>query len=243
MDELGRGTSPNDGTRLAAAVLEAMACAGMSGIFATHLHGIIGLPLQTDRLVWKRMAIEDANDRLRTKWTYRLEDGVCTDSMALATALQFGLPQRIIDRAEALTRCMSNEVSGFSAEADASTLSLQTIKSMMSDICGGETVVEFQPEWNAPAFCDGKTTLYVLELTTKPKRYYVGETDDIRKRLKQHRAKGEWWAKASALLAVKEEGKSVARSLESSLIRQLASQGVPMQSVFDGRTTRATPRQ
>jgi DNA mismatch repair ATPase MutS len=242
VDELGRGTSPKDGTRLAAAVLEAMACAGMSGIFATHLHGIIGLPLQTDRLVWKRMAIDNANDSLRSKWTYRLEEGVCTDSMALTTALQFGLPQHVIDRAEALTACMANDVDG-SFKANGLTVSLQTVRGMMTDVCGGKPIVELQPEWNAPASFDGRTTLYALELTTNPKRYYVGETDDIRKRLKQHRAKGEWWAKASALLVVVDEGKSTARSYESSLIRQLASQGIPMQSVYDGRTSRATPRQ
>lgn len=45
VDELGRGTSPRDGTCLAGAELEAMVEAGMSGVFATHLHDVLNLPL------------------------------------------------------------------------------------------------------------------------------------------------------------------------------------------------------
>ena len=60
VDELGRGTSPKDGTCLAGAVLEAMAEAGMSGVFATHLHDVLNLPLKgLDRIAMKRMAIQE----------------------------------------------------------------------------------------------------------------------------------------------------------------------------------------
>ena len=108
VDELARGTSPYDGTRLAGAVLEAMAERGMSGFFATHLHGIIDLPLRgRDRIQLKRMAIlhdedDPRHDAESYKWTYQLEDGVCTDSLALVTAERFGLPSEIIERADEL---------------------------------------------------------------------------------------------------------------------------------------------
>jgi MutS domain V/MutS domain I len=108
VDELARGTSPHDGTRLAGAVLEAMAERGMCGIFATHLHGIIDLKLKGEnRITLKRMAIlhddsKDMHDADTYEWTYRLEDGVCTDSLALVTAERFGLPSEIIQRAEEL---------------------------------------------------------------------------------------------------------------------------------------------
>lgn len=36
------------------------------------------------------------------RWTYKLSDGVCRDSMALVTAKQYGISQDIIRRAEAL---------------------------------------------------------------------------------------------------------------------------------------------
>ena len=106
VDELGRGTSPRDGTRLAGAVLESMAGSGMSGIFATHLHDVLELPLDTRRIVTKRIKIDRSQEddgTTKYEWTHKLEDGVCKDSMALVTAEKFGLPDEIISRARELT--------------------------------------------------------------------------------------------------------------------------------------------
>jgi hypothetical protein len=82
VDEIGRGTSPKDGTSLAGAILEQMSgVSRMNGMFATHLHGILKLPYSSAaeaRIRKKRMAItEDSQGEL--KWTYTLEDGVCTN--------------------------------------------------------------------------------------------------------------------------------------------------------------------
>ena len=41
-------------------------------------------------------------DTGEVRWTYTLEDGRCTDSMALNTAKQYGIDRTIVDRAEAL---------------------------------------------------------------------------------------------------------------------------------------------
>ena len=105
VDEIGRGTSPKDGTSLAGAILEKMAESYMSGMFATHLHGILKLPYSSTaeaRLRKKRMAISEyGNGQL--KWTYTVEDGVCTNSLALLTAAKFGLPKSILQRAEQLS--------------------------------------------------------------------------------------------------------------------------------------------
>ena len=72
VDEIGRGTSPKDGTSLAGAILEEMSgSSGMSGMFATHLHGIINLPYSSAaeaRLRKKRMAITEDDDG-DLKWT------------------------------------------------------------------------------------------------------------------------------------------------------------------------------
>ena len=82
VDEIGRGTSPKDGTSLAGAILEEMSgSSGMSGMFATHLHGILNLPYSSAaeaRLRKKRMAITEDDDG-DLKWTYLLEDGICTN--------------------------------------------------------------------------------------------------------------------------------------------------------------------
>jgi DNA mismatch repair ATPase MutS len=81
VDEIGRGTSPKDGTSLAGAILEQMSVSCMSGMFATHLHGILNLPYSSAaeaRLRKKRMAITDVRHG-ELKWTYILEDGICTN--------------------------------------------------------------------------------------------------------------------------------------------------------------------
>lgn len=82
VDEIGRGTSPKDGTSLAGAILEEMSgSSGMSGMFATHLHGILNLPYSSAaevRLRKKRMAITEDDDG-HLQWTYLLEDGICTN--------------------------------------------------------------------------------------------------------------------------------------------------------------------
>jgi len=101
IDELGRGTSPADGTALAGAVLESMCEKQFSGFFATHLHGVLDLEMSgaaKARMKAKRMGIaESGTDEV--EWTFRMEDGVSADSLALVTAKKFGMPQAIIDRA------------------------------------------------------------------------------------------------------------------------------------------------
>ncbi len=74
----------------------------MNAIFATHLHEILGLPLQTSHLARKKMGVETGADG-QPVWTYRLEDGFCEDSMALYTAEAQGVPPGILKRAKHLT--------------------------------------------------------------------------------------------------------------------------------------------
>jgi hypothetical protein len=81
-----------------------MADLGMSGIFATHLHDVLDLPLRKTRIVTKRIKIVHDEKDGSYEWTHKLEDGICTDSMALVTAERFGLPEEIIRRAEELTQ-------------------------------------------------------------------------------------------------------------------------------------------
>jgi hypothetical protein len=292
VDELGRGTSPRDGTRLAGAVLEAMAKREMSGIFATHLHDILELPLERkDRIVTKRMAIdqqttttqeEDDHDIDSYEWTYRLEDGVCTDSLALVTAARFGLPEEIIRRAEELAAYLPERVSsstrnhyleddgsqGLNDEQSSSEEELETILpssttpsrppkkkgrnnrqdceesfqkavALVEDVLGQSAIV-IPPRWSPPASLGIKSCVYVLELAhcdDGPPRYYVGETDSLSQRLRQHRKKGLPWAQSRAV-ALPVNSKTQARAWESLLIQKLAQSGFSMESVADGRSLR-----
>ena len=246
VDELGRGTSPRDGTRLSGAVLEAMAAAGMSGIFATHLHDIFKLPLQSkSRIVQKRMAIhEQTFDGDDYTWTYRLEDGVCTDSLALITAKKFGIPFDILQRAEALSVFLPTSDDPEHSERNMTVQLPYPKLNGMPDISNiietttGQSFVEVAPGWSIPAAYNGKSVVYVLKLQTNPTRYYVGESDNIRSRIEKHRTKGSGYNNAVAFITIAPLGKSQARMWENRLIRKFASSGVPLDSVADGRTIR-----
>eukprot|EP00977_Amphora_coffeiformis_P025658 scaffold21117_cov170-Amphora_coffeaeformis.AAC.2 len=255
VDELGRGTSPRDGTRLAGAVLEAMATAGMKGIFATHLHEILDLPLDgKDRITAKRMAMYDKDksgfESSFYQWTYRLEDGVCRDSMALVTAAQFGLPESVLSRAEVLGEYLSTNspldkersekgrgslpVNGFSVGSIPRTLSeLTPLAQQMT----GKEAISIQPGHSVPSWMEGCSCLYIIELDENPARFYVGETDGLSQRMEQHRSKGRSWANASAVV-FRAPNKSVSREWETRLIRSLVQAGADLTSTVDGRRKR-----
>ena len=286
VDELGRGTSPKDGTVIAGAVLEEMAKKGMSGIFATHLHGILGLPLNKEaleRIKLKRMAIHDSKGERtvnlieidRFEWTYRLEDGVCTESLALVTAAKFGLPENILHRANEfislspVTSPLSyNDNNGydvFPPKLDKPTTDffeangLSKEKKLVLDdaIRLVETIIDSKfetvripPQWMSPSSLEGRTCVYILEIKNQSShscesddssstRYYVGETDSLSRRLKQHRAKGDNWALLTAAAIPVLGGKSEARNVESLLIRKMVKSGFDMISVTDGRSIRS----
>lgn len=262
VDELGRGTSPKDGTRLAGAVLEAMAKAGMSGIFATHLHDILELPLEAkERISTKRMAIEQDEDSY--DWTYRLEDGVCTDSLALVTAARFGLPEEIILRAEELadylpdygrlTKSLEEDIQEEETRVDLKSTQrtpppttngnrLPTSEFLravaLAEDLTGQSSVTIPPHWFPPASLGNKSCVYVLEIPRDPPRYYVGETDSLPQRLRQHRKKGGAWAESRAA-AFSVESKTQARAWESLLIQKLAQSGFALESISDGRSLRS----
>lgn len=265
VDELGRGTSPRDGTCLAGAVLEAMAQAGMNGIFATHLHDILDLPLQGRGLIrMKRMTFESSKGDTGPNyvWTYKMDDGFCKNSLALVTAAKFGLPQSVLERAKFFGTSL-NETDDVSVmvdpteDEDDTSLSagetssnkdskgehsLQRATYFAEQISGVEPgrSIRIPPHWTCPPALEGCSCVYILELDNN--RFYVGETDSLRKRLLQHRSKGGEWKSCTAVAIGISDGKSQARLVESLLIRKLAQAGFIMESTSDGRVVRSSRR-
>lgn len=254
VDELARGTSPRDGTVLAAAVLEEMAQRGMSGIFATHLHELLELPLMSsDRLRRKQMEIrkEYCNNTTNYRWTFHLGDGVCTDSLALETAERFGVPGKILARAEAFREQLTHAEKASSPTNTTRQLDYEgkvtierQIREQVFDLVeqtAMRNATVIPANWMPPASLEGTSCVYVLSLNDQVSgeiRCYVGETDNLRKRIQQHRAKGEAWKMAEVIAIPMQEGKTEARALESQLIRSLANVGVDLVSTRDGRTIR-----
>jgi GIY-YIG catalytic domain len=166
--------------------------------------------------------------------------------MALITAEHFGIPKHIIHRAEALSAFLPNTAVREGAAANFTAVAADQLAndvhsadiSLLLEETSGQKVCEIPPGWNAPASFDGKSVVYILKLNTNPPRFYVGETDNFRKRIEQHRSKGGMWRKVDATLVPAPKGKSQARMWESSLIRKMASNGFDMQSVSDGRRIR-----
>eukprot|EP00668_Euglena_longa_P001770 GGOE01002080.1.p1 GENE.GGOE01002080.1~~GGOE01002080.1.p1 ORF type:complete len:1320 (-),score=345.77 GGOE01002080.1:203-3883(-) len=111
VDEFGRGTAPVEGAALAGELLEELDGRQCPSIFATHLHfELLQLPVHLPNTRAKRLRVDlvrskpAASDDSAVRWTYRLEDGVCADSLALATARRQEVPEKSIRRAEELLK-------------------------------------------------------------------------------------------------------------------------------------------
>ncbi|KAK1421082.1 hypothetical protein QVD17_23171 [Tagetes erecta] len=100
VDEICRGTETAKGTCIAASIVETFDSIGCLGIVSTHLHDIFKLPLTTRNTEFKAMGSEYVDGL--TKPTWKLIDGICTESLAFETAKSEGVPEAIIQRAEEL---------------------------------------------------------------------------------------------------------------------------------------------
>ena len=126
IDEIGKGTSSREGSVLAAAILEELVARKVTGIFATHLHEIFDLPdLRLDGCQLKRMGtavVRDAetNRALRLESSFVLEDGICTDSLAVETARAVGgvVLAGVCDRAAELAALTAGPSEANGAGAD-----------------------------------------------------------------------------------------------------------------------------
>ncbi|NBD23465.1 endonuclease MutS2 [Paenibacillus glycinis] len=96
LDELAAGTDPGEGIALSIAVLEELLQRGSLVAATTHFNEIKRFAAVTDGCTNARMAF-DAGTLMPL---YRLEIGEAGDSYAFAIARRFGLPDRVVTRAE-----------------------------------------------------------------------------------------------------------------------------------------------
>ena len=106
VDEFGKGTSPEDGEALLAAVAEDLLERGNEGcpltLLSTHFHGVVGL--LGERELLGHFSMKTSKDKEgRLTYLYKLQEGTpdCS-SEALAVAARVDLPQDVLERAEEL---------------------------------------------------------------------------------------------------------------------------------------------
>lgn len=252
VDELGRGTEASHGTAIGGAVVEALDECGARGIFATHLHGILDLPLRVSPWTRRaRMETARTEDGV-TRPTWRMVPGECRESLALQTALDCGIPRTIVARANALlaeqtslplvkssdeatkkmetsdTEAQVIERGGYDIEAlkrilrEAASRALQTHVDVIS-VSANET---------PPLGSAGQTCVYVLRRGDG--WCYCGESDHLPTRLATHRQSTTRLIELVYVAVPKEAGgKSAARALESRVIQALNNARVPLWSDQD----------
>lgn len=95
MDEVGRGTSTQDGMSISFSIIEyihdKLRC---FNLISTHYNELSRLENNLSRLVNKQMMID------KSYCTYRLIDGISTNSFGIMVASQSNLPQSIINQAK-----------------------------------------------------------------------------------------------------------------------------------------------
>ncbi|HET7710981.1 MAG TPA: Smr/MutS family protein, partial [Thermoanaerobaculia bacterium] len=93
--ELGSGTDPEEGSALAAAVIEHLLKSGCLMIVTTHLSSLKGFAVSDGRVLNASMEFDAGTGRP----TYRLIAGVPGRSRAIEAAAVVGLPRDVIERA------------------------------------------------------------------------------------------------------------------------------------------------
>lgn len=98
LDEVAAGTDPEEGSALAAAVLEALIARGAAVAVTTHYERLKELGAKGGPLVNASVGF----DMARMAPTFRLTIGVPGASSALAVAARYGIPEAVVERAQAL---------------------------------------------------------------------------------------------------------------------------------------------
>jgi DNA mismatch repair protein MutS2 len=98
LDELAGGTDPEEGAALAAAVLETLAARGAAVAVTTHYELLKTLAVRDDRFENASVGFDVAT----MSPTFTVTMGVPGASSALSVARRYGIPDDVVDRAQAL---------------------------------------------------------------------------------------------------------------------------------------------
>jgi len=256
VDEVGRGTEPGMGTALSGSVLEALDRTRCIGIFATHLHGILDLPLETARINYMAMETKQRNGRKIATW--KLVDGVNRESLAIETATDCGIPPEVASRAEHLFSSIPSgsahnvsqveqpqEMLGYERYVNSTALHSNFKRTMQERVC---RILEHhskaapqkllllevrKSQLVPPSVNSTKSCVYAFQ-PMGTQALYIGETDSINQRIQAHRKRH---VDAIFYVVPVPGGKSLARLVEAELIRSLKLDGFPVNASKDASNT------
>ncbi|MBP9707450.1 MAG: DNA mismatch repair protein MutS [Oligoflexales bacterium] len=141
LDEVGRGTSTQDGLAIASAILDDLAnrlrcyC-----LFATHYHELIPFSQKYENILHLKAEVEESS--LGIRFTHKVIPGVSGRSFGIEVAKLAGIPNSIIERAQKLIEQNTQEQGGSNIELGANKRNLMHLKetsdsqnSDFSEIC------------------------------------------------------------------------------------------------------------
>jgi DNA mismatch repair protein MutS len=141
-DEVCSGTESDSATALVGAALQWLSSRGAKYIFATHLHGLHGMPIVTaisSLQVWHLRVRRDASDRLIYERT--LQPGAGSSLYGLEVAKAMGLPLEFLETAHKLRK----ELAGTVAQEDAVKSRWNTaITRAACEICGNNVTAALE---------------------------------------------------------------------------------------------------
>lgn len=256
LDEIGKGTSSKDGASIAGALLETLDSQSTTGIFCTHLHEMLDLPLNLRSVSRKTMSFSVDPNTDAPIWNFTLKDGECRDSMALVTARHYGLPDTLIARASNLAEnfellyrtgakereAVEDAVGSEPKSSDAGTRAVTDLNAQENLLktlsrLTDQSVVVVRENMVPPPSLEGQACTYVLLLRNDPKskgvrQVYVGETESVGQRLLQHRTGNVF--DVDTAFVTRAADKSDARRREAVLINALKSIGYEVLRSSDG---------
>ena len=109
MDELGRGTSTDDGMKIAKATILCLLLKNNPRVFfTTHYHQIIEwCKQQKGAKLYFMQCIVDSNDK-KIQFLYKFTEGICPESYGLLVAKIAGIDSKILERAEYYKSLLNN---------------------------------------------------------------------------------------------------------------------------------------
>lgn len=204
-------------------------------IISTHLTEIKDSPhMPTEGVTWKRMQLL-RNDVDRTiRYTYRLEDGVCEDSMAYAAFASVGSSDRFLRYyRESLPPHLASNVCTVAKRAILNYTEDEVVAVFHSVIPDMEHRQHCRVgAKEMPPLCYTNKHVVYLRLIESVMVWYVGEAKNIVKRIHQHRAKHPNCV--FYIVAVESNAEELPLRVEQRTIETLGNNVVALDSRKDG---------